>query len=216
MKHFAIENKYFGQGARAVIGCDEVGRGSLAGPVVAAAVSFKKPARIPSWWKFVNDSKTLKASDREELSEYIKDSAVWGIGVVGHEQIDRVNIHHASLRAMHMAVRKVVKELSESNVQVLVDGKFLIPKLHLPQQALVGGDGRVHSIAAASIIAKVYRDKLMAKLGRDHPQYLFAKHKGYATLAHRQAIAQHGLSAVHRATFCDNIVSTNIVRKIAS
>lgn len=217
MKRFATENLFLRNGIDAVVGCDEVGRGSLAGPVVAAAVTFNKPSRTPFWWKFVNDSKTLTPANRKELSEQIKDcAAAWGIGKVSHEQIDKINIHNASLKAMHIAVKEIVKKLQNQNLQILIDGKFQIPNLKYSQQAIIKGDSKVHSIAAASILAKVYRDELMEKLDETYPQYLFAKHKGYATLAHRKAIVQHGLSSVHRVSFCDNIFSTQPVKNIAS
>ncbi|MDQ3018370.1 MAG: ribonuclease HII [bacterium] len=191
----------------AVIGCDEVGRGSLAGPVVAAAVTFTKPVRAPKWWKYVTDSKRLSAVQRSELAQQILDIAAgWGIGVVEHNTIDEINIHHASLHAMKLAVHQVMEKLQIDNIHVLIDGKFKIPGCGFEQQAIVKGDSKVHSIAAASIVAKVYRDNVMKLLHEVYPEYQFDEHKGYATKKHRAAIVRYGLSTVHRVSFCDTIV----------
>lgn len=212
MKHFALEKKFYNQGYDVVIGCDEVGRGSLAGPVVAAAVYFDPPQKLPKWWKHVADSKTLSATNREEIAEGIRESATgWGMGWVGHGEIDRINIHQASLMAMGNAVGQLINQLSTARPILLIDGKFTINdktiKLRsLEQRAIIKGDSLVHSIAAASILAKVHRDSLMRDMHLLYPEYGFDAHKGYATVRHRTALQLHGLSAVHRATFCGKIV----------
>jgi ribonuclease HII len=207
MKHFDLESQLLKQGYDLIIGCDEVGRGSLAGPVVAAAVSFEKPTKIPAWWNMVDDSKKLSPSSREEIARKIIECASgWGIGTVSNAKIDGINIHNASLRAMSLAVGRLAKKHVAINSHVLVDGKFRIPDWQGSQAAVVRGDSEIHSIAAASIIAKVYRDKLMKRLHNKYPVYGFKDHKGYATLVHRRAIKDHGLSSVHRVSFCGNIV----------
>lgn len=208
MNRFALETKMLRSGFDAVIGCDEVGRGALAGPVVAAAVAFAKPPRAPRWWKQVADSKVLLPSHREELYTEIISAAIgWGIGVVEHSDIDRDNIHHASLAAMKIAVTQLQESVELSRPCVIIDGRFTIPDLiSVEQRAVVRGDSLVHSVAAASIIAKVYRDNLMMRLHDEHPLYGFSQHKGYATKQHRSAIKAHGLSSVHRVSFCGNIL----------
>jgi ribonuclease HII len=221
------ENQKLKQGYEYIIGCDEVGRGSLAGPVVAAAVVFDfskikdKGLRI----RDINDSKLLASEKREVLSENIKHcSLAWSIAEVPPEEIDVLNIHHASLLAMKKAVDSLLCHpglrsgihgptgsqtssealgfWDDTRTWLAVDGKFIIPNLSISQEAVVEGDGKILSVAAASIIAKVYRDDLMRKLHLEHPNYNFAKHKGYATELHREKILQYGLSPVHRLTFC--------------
>lgn len=197
-----------------IIGCDEVGRGCLAGPVVAAAVIFNSLEILEknlNWAKEIKDSKLLSPNKRSELALHIKQSAVtWGIGVVTPQRIDQINIHNASLLAMKKAVEHVEKQVAKKPRPknfICVDGKFIIPNLqNYTQEAVVGGDNKVFSISAASILAKVYRDELMVKLHKKFPEYSLSKHKGYATLEHRTAIKQHGLSSIHRISFCGNIV----------
>ncbi len=206
MKRFQLESKFLREGFDAVIGCDEVGRGCLAGPVVAASVTFQKPVRMPKWWKHVHDSKMLKPHIREELSAEILSSALgWGIGVVENDTIDMINIHYASLLAMKQAVEQLVVKLKLKNPYLLLDGKFTIHNISYTQQAIVTGDSKVHSIAAASIVAKVYRDSRMTELHEKYPHYGLDMHKGYATRMHREAVQAHGLSPVHRVSFCGKI-----------
>ncbi len=210
------ENQKRKQGYTHVIGCDEVGRGCLAGPVVAGAVMFPvqflNRKSLISNLKSVKDSKLLTADKREKLSKVIKQNALWSIGVVSQEVIDEINIHNATLLAMKKAVEKMCSANShelahDGNFFVTVDGKFVIPGLKMEQEAVVGGDNKILSIAAASIIAKVYRDELMIKLHKQYPIYNFAQHKGYGTLLHRTMILQNGLSPIHRKSFCKNLTS---------
>jgi ribonuclease HII len=211
---FKHEKQKLKDGYSYVIGCDEVGRGCLAGPVVAGAVVFEIPSdkimqsKSKQWMKEVRDSKLLNASKRSILDSQIRFQAVtFGIGVVSSSSVDKNNIHNASLLAMHKAVQEVLKKLSKnSKVFLMVDGKFVVPKLHIKQEAVVGGDSKIFSISAASIIAKVYRDDLMVKLDNKFPKYNFPKHKGYATLEHRLAIEKHGLSSIHRKSFCKKYI----------
>jgi ribonuclease HII len=176
-----------------VAGVDEVGRGCLAGPVVAGAVILDSERYIPR----VCDSKTVTALERERLYGQITRRAVaWSVMSADPEEIDRINIHQASLRAMQRAVLS----LSPLPDMVLVDA-FRIPEIPMAQRSVVHGDARCTAIAAASILAKVTRDRMMLELhGRD-PRYGFDRHKGYATRDHLDAVARYGYSEVHRRSF---------------
>ncbi len=173
-------------------GIDEVGRGPLAGPVVAAAVIFFRFGPLHG----LNDSKKLTAHTRENLFFPILQQALVGIGVASEEEIDRVNIYQAS----RLAMRKAVLALPHTPARLLVDGNM---KLDLPleQRPIVKGDQKSASIAAASIVAKVYRDAWMVHLDRIYPQYQFYKHKGYPTALHLKSLQACGPSPVHRRSF---------------
>ena len=176
-----------------VAGVDEVGRGCLAGPVVAAAVVLHEAHYV----RGVADSKVLDAEDREALYEPIVAASVaWAVSIVDAAEIDRINIHRASLQAMRQAVMALIPLPGF----VLVDG-FRIPELLMPQRPVIGGDRKSTAIAAASIVAKVTRDRLMATLHEADPRYGFDRHKGYATREHLDAVGRFGYSAVHRRTF---------------
>lgn len=188
-----IENSIRRYGYVHVAGCDEVGRGCLAGPVVAAAVILKPACYVAG----VADSKVLTADDRDGLFEEIQDAAVtWTVSVIEPAEIDRINIHRASLQAMREAIMALVPLPGF----VLVDG-FRVPELLMPQRPVIGGDRKSTAIAAASILAKVTRDRLMADLHVRDPRYGFDQHKGYATKAHLDAVGRFGYSPVHRRTF---------------
>ena len=188
-----LENALRRVGFVHVAGCDEVGRGCLAGPVVAAAVVRHPDPHIPG----VCDSKTVPAAERERLYEQILCAAVaWAVGEADPAEIDRLNIHQASLRAMQRAVL----QLAPLPDIVLVDA-FRVPDLPMAQRGVLHGDRRCSAIAAASIIAKVTRDRQMLELhGRD-PRYGFDRHQGYATADHLEAVARFGYSDVHRRSF---------------
>jgi ribonuclease HII len=176
-----------------VAGVDEVGRGCLAGPVVAAAVALRPDQYVQG----IADSKVLVAADRERLFGDITSAAVaWHVAIVEADEIDRMNIHRASLKAMREAVMALVPLPGF----VLVDG-FRIPDLPMAQRHMVGGDRRSTAIAAASILAKVTRDRIMTELHAVDPRYGFNQHKGYATRAHLDAVAAFGYSPRHRRTF---------------
>jgi len=177
-----------------VAGVDEAGRGPLAGPVVAAAVILPERFRHRS----LNDSKQLPHHVRESLYVEITTHAkiLWAVAIVGHEEIDRINI----LRATHQAMRSAVAQLDPPPQHVLIDGLPVRP-FPLPQTALIGGDARSFSIAAASIIAKVTRDRLMVELCAKYPGYDFARHKGYGTPQHLAALKKHGPCPIHRRSF---------------
>jgi ribonuclease HII len=188
-----LENSIRRYGYVHVAGVDEVGRGCLAGPVVAGAVILKPDCYVVG----VADSKVLTADDRERLFDGICGAAVsWHVSVVEPEEIDRINIHRASLQAMRDAILSLVPLPGF----VLVDG-FKVPDLMMPQRPVIHGDRRSTAIAAASILAKVTRDRLMAELHVRDPRYGFDQHKGYATKAHLDAVGRFGYSPVHRRTF---------------
>lgn len=181
-----------------ICGIDEVGRGPLAGPVVAGAVILPKDCRI----LYINDSKKLSAAKREELDAIIREQAVAvGIGVVPPERIDEINI----LQATYEAMRKALRELSVTP-DILLNDAVTIPEVKIPQVPIVKGDAKSISIGAASIVAKVYRDRLMVELSAQYPQYGFAGNKGYGSAEHIAAIRQYGLTPVHRRSFVGNIV----------
>ncbi|HUI91836.1 MAG TPA: ribonuclease HII [Chitinivibrionales bacterium] len=189
-----------GLGCR-VAGLDEAGRGPLAGPVVAAAVMLDLGRPIPG----VNDSKKLSAKKRDELyGLIIAGAAAWAVGEASVEEIDKHNILQASLLAMKRALDAMSRPWSLA----LVDGNRGIPDLDNGRQlTVVGGDGKSASIAAASIIAKVTRDRIMASWHGRYPAYEFSLHKGYGTALHRERIRQLGLCEIHRKSFCANLVS---------
>jgi ribonuclease HII len=190
---FALRRALLAAGARSVAGVDEVGVGPLAGPVVAAAVVL--PARIDLIG--LNDSKKLRRAERERLDRAIRDQAVAVcVAEVPPSEVDRLNVYHAALEAM----RRAVEGLDTRPDHVLVDART-IPGIGIPQTPLVGGDGRDGTIAAASIVAKVYRDSLMERLDRRHPGYGFARHKGYPTPEHLRALTRLGPSRIHRHSF---------------
>ncbi len=188
-----FEKKLQAQGFQFIAGVDEVGRGCLAGPVVAAAVILPEKTKIPK----LDDSKKLSPSLREKIcAEIIKKALAIGIAEVSPEIIDQKNIHRASLLAMLEAVKK----LDPQPDYLLIDGRFKI-KSALPQIAIIKGDGKSASIAAASVVAKVYRDNLMKKWDAKFPLYNFSKHKGYATKLHCQALEDFGPCEIHRKSF---------------
>jgi ribonuclease HII len=188
-----LENSFRRMGFNHVAGVDEVGRGCLAGPVVAAAVVLNPDRYVPR----VCDSKTVTALERERLYLSITRAAVaWGVAAAEPEEIDSINIHQASLRAMQRAVLL----LAPSPDCVLVDA-FRSPDLLMAQRAVIHGDSRCTAIAAASIIAKVTRDRMMQELHVRDPRYGFDRHKGYATRDHLDAVARFGYSDVHRRSF---------------
>lgn len=175
-------------------GCDEAGRGCLAGPVVAAVVILPKRYRNP----ILNDSKKLTASQRDELKVEIMEKAVaWNIAMVDNHEIDKINILRATYMAMHLAI----EGLSRMPELLLVDGNTFIPFKKIPFKTIVQGDGKFMSIAAASVLAKTYRDEYMNTLHEQFPIYGWNTNKGYPTQEHRDAIAEHGITDYHRRTF---------------
>jgi ribonuclease HII len=188
-----VEKGLWDRGYRYLAGIDEAGRGALAGPVVAAAIVLPPYAGIPR----VDDSKRLTPHVRELLYAQIQSVATFiGVGIVGAEVIDQINIRQGTLKAMMAALQGA----SQNIEYLLVDGLETVP-VPLTQQAFVRGDQTIGSIAAASIVAKVTRDRLMDTMEQQYPGYGFAQHKGYGTSTHLQAIRQRGPSVIHRRTF---------------
>lgn len=188
------EKEAFLEGCTSVVGVDEAGRGPLAGPVVAAAVCFSLPLPVNP---LIRDSKSLSALQRSSVVfDIYRSAAAVGIGVVWHEEVDSINIHRASLRAMERAV----KALPMVPDMLLIDGRFRITAT-IAQRPIVAGDKLSLSIAAASIIAKTTRDRIMDAYHKIFPEYGFSRHKGYGTKAHLGALDGAGPSPVHRLTF---------------
>jgi ribonuclease HII len=193
MMDLRYEQLHWKAGRHFVAGIDEAGRGPLAGPVVAAAVIMPGDCLLDG----VNDSKKLRPAEREELFALIKDRALCvGIGIVDHSEIDRINILQATMKAMRLAVA----QLSVRPDHLLVDGPRYDDR-SIPYTAIIGGDAKCFSIAAASIIAKVTRDRIMIEYDRSYPAYGFSRHKGYGTAEHLAALQAHGACAIHRRTF---------------
>lgn len=194
MKHYEklYTNRQF------IGGIDEVGRGPLAGPVVACCVILPKDCDI----LYLNDSKQLSAKKREQLYEEIMEKAVSvGIGVVSHEVIDERNI----LQATYQAIRDAIGEMPIKPDQLLVDA-VTIPEIDIPQRGIIGGDGKSISIAAASIVAKVTRDRMMEEFDKVYPEYRFASNKGYGSAEHIQALRTVGPCPIHRRSFIGNLI----------
>ncbi len=193
MLQYTLENKYAAEGYAVICGTDEAGRGCLAGPVVAAACILPAGLMIDG----LNDSKKLSPKRREALYDVITVSALsYAISSSSVEEIDSMNI----LEASQLAMRRAVSELSPAPDLILVDGN-IARGFHVRAVPVVHGDATSPSIAAASILAKVYRDRLMVELDREYPEYGFAKHKAYCTAEHEAAIRKYGVSACHRKTF---------------
>jgi len=173
-----------------IAGVDEVGRGCLAGPVVAASVILKRPI------KGLMDSKRLSSKKREDLSQIIIKNSIFAIGAADSQEIDQINILQASLLAMQRSLEK----LDIQPKKVLVDGNHIF-ETSIEIEAIVGGDNLIPSISAASIVAKVFRDRLMMAYSKEFPNYGFDKHKGYPTKLHKEMLKKYGLTRIHRRTF---------------
>lgn len=204
--HF--ESTLWKRGLQFIAGIDEVGRGPLAGPVVAAAVIFPPDFFLSR----VDDSKRLSLEMREQLyPQIIESCTTYGVGIVSVEEIDRLNIYQAAMLAM----RKALSQLFPAAQHVLVDGRRPIPELDLPQTAIIKGDGLSFTIGAASIIAKVIRDRMMIDYHRQFPHYAFDEHKGYPTPAHIAALRQYGPCEIHRRSFHPKALREyNVRRKV--
>lgn len=190
-----VEKTLWKSGFKYVCGIDEVGRGAFAGPVVAGAVVFPPNVILP---KGITDSKLLTPKKREKLAEEIKKIALcWAVSEISVMHINKLGIG----KATQMAFRKVVKNLREDPDFILIDAFYIKHLNRKKQKAIVHGDRICVSIAASSIVAKVYRDNLMRKLHEKYPEYGFCEHKGYGTKKHCEAIKKHGLSRVHRRSF---------------
>lgn len=212
---FERERRQSHRAHRYIVGIDEAGRGPLAGPVVAAAAAYRDqedfivhPDQEPLM-RFVRDSKTLSEKQREEMYEFVTRHFFIGEGIVYPETIDRINILEASFLAMKEAIGNLRRGIAEENGHeghkntffLLVDGNMAIPNCSYEQEAIISGDASVRSIAAASIVAKVTRDRMMLAYDREFPAYGFAKHKGYGTKEHMEALRRFGPSPIHRMSF---------------
>lgn len=195
-----IDKEFFDIGLKYVCGIDEAGRGPLAGPVVVASVILPENSMIEG----INDSKKVSESKREKLYDIILQEAIsYGIGIIYQDEIDEINILQATKKGLHEAVMKM--EI-KPNV-ILVDALTGIDTLGIPYKSIIKGDAKSYSIGAASIIAKVTRDRIMREWDKVYPEYGFAGHKGYGTAKHIEAIKKYGLTPIHRKTFCKNFVN---------
>ena len=192
MPDYSFEQQYLDQGFSLIAGVDEAGRGPWAGPVVAAAVILDE-SNIPSG---LNDSKKLNEQKREKLFDPIQQYCLVGVGIVDAAKIDQINILQATMRAMELAI----KDLPDQPDFTLIDGNRS-PDIKMPSEAIKKGDAKSLSIAAASIIAKVTRDRMMHKYDLQFPDYGFAQHKGYGTAKHSAALNAHGPCVIHRMSF---------------
>lgn len=198
-----IEENLHSQGIEYICGIDEAGRGPLAGPVVVAAAIMPKDSMIEG----VNDSKKVSEKKRELLYEKITEEAIaWGVGIIDQKEIDRINI----LNATKEGLTEAVKSLNVRPDRIIVDALNGIDTLGIPYTSIIKGDAKCYSIAAASIIAKVTRDRIMRQWDEIYPEYGFEKHKGYGTKAHIEAIKQYGLCPLHRLSFTKNIIRKEI------
>lgn len=194
-----IEENLYEQGCNSICGIDEAGRGPLAGPVVVAAVIMPRNSMIEG----VNDSKKVSEKKREALYEQILQEAIsYGIGIIDQKEIDNINILNATKKGLTTAIQA----LTVRPDRIIVDALEHIDTCHIPYTSIIKGDAKCYSIAAASIIAKVTRDRIMRQWDEIYPQYGFAKHKGYGTKAHIEAIKEYGLTPIHRLSFVKNII----------
>lgn len=195
-----IEAKLYSKGMNYICGIDEAGRGPLAGPVVVASVIMPKDSMIEG----VNDSKKISESKREKLYEKIIEEAIsYGVGIIDQKEIDEINILNATKKGLTTSL----KELSVKPDIILVDALTGIDTLQIPYQSIIKGDAKAYSISAASIIAKVTRDRIMREWDKIYPQYGFAKHKGYGTATHISAIKEYGICPIHRLSFVKNFIN---------
>ena len=198
-----LEQELIASGYRRVAGIDEAGRGALAGPVVAAAVILPEECDVEG----VRDSKRVPEAEREELyGKIIASAEAWGVGVIDNSTVDAINILQATFRAMKQAV----SSLSIKPDYALIDGRD-IPKLEVRSRGVIKGDSVSLSIAAASILAKVTRDRVMRKKGEEFPWYGFQQNKGYGTQKHREAIQEYGPCTLHRLTFLGNLLQERLL-----
>jgi len=209
-----LEKELLKQGYEMIIGVDEAGKGPLAGPVVACAAAYK--LQIPKnksqanskfqilnskFFSLIRDSKMLSHKQRESLYDFIHEHFYVGVGICDHKTIDRMNILQASFLAMKKALTSLKQNYKNTKCIILIDGSGRIPNFSMEQKAIVRGDKIVKSISAASIIAKVTRDRIMLEMHEEYPQYCFNRHKGYGTKLHMEMLTKHGPCEIHRQSF---------------
>ena len=203
--HLEKEKFHWEQGRKFVAGIDEAGRGPLAGPVVAGAVIVRPDIideiKNTPEFKIIRDSKTLSEKQREKAYDFITRHFQWGVGISDEKTIDRINILQAAFLAMKKAISDLKSKIKCEPEIILVDGRSPVPNISIFQESIVGGDKFVFSISAASIIAKVTRDRMMLDFHEKYPVYGFAKHKGYGTKMHFEMIGKYGLCEIHRKSF---------------
>ena len=199
MANFEYENELRKKGITIIGGTDEAGRGPLFGPVVASCVVLNDNFDI----KGINDSKKLSEKKREEYYDYIMQNAIVGVSIISNEEIDKINIYEASRKAMMEAIRKVQQKV---NLQYVLTDAMKLPDLEIGHLPIIKGDAKSYSIAAASIIAKVTRDRIMRQWDEIYPEYGFEKHKGYGTKVHIEAIKEYGICPLHRKSFVKNFI----------
>ena len=204
-----IEEEFYSKGITSIAGIDEAGRGPLAGPVVVACVVMPRDSMIEG----VNDSKKVSEKKREKLYEQILEEALgFGVGIISQEEIDKINILNATKEGLTAAIKEMERDLQKKKIGfekpeiILVDALTKIDTDHIPYRSIIKGDAKSYSIAAASIVAKVTRDRIMRAWDEVYPMYGFEKHKGYGTAAHIAAIKEYGLCPLHRRSFVKNIV----------
>ena len=198
-----FENNLYDEGNKYICGIDEAGRGPLAGPVVVGAVVMKPDSKL----EWVNDSKKVTEKRREILYDRIlEESLAWGVGIVSWDEIDDLNILNATKKGLTKALKQVVEKLKTKPDIVLVDALREIDTLGIPYQSIIKGDATCYSIACSSIIAKVTRDRIMREYDEAFPEYGFAKHKGYGTKEHIEAIKKYGPCLIHRKSFITHFI----------
>ena len=194
-----IEKEFFDKGVKCIAGIDEAGRGPLAGPVVVASVILPEDSMIEG----VNDSKKVSENKREKLYEIITNEAIsYGVGIIYPEEIDEINILQATKKGVTMAI----KQMEQKPNIIMVDALTGIDTLGIPYKSIIKGDAKCYSIAAASIIAKVTRDRIMREWDKVYPEYGFAAHKGYGTAKHIAALKEYGPCPIHRRSFIKNFI----------
>lgn len=197
------EENLYNEGLKYICGIDEAGRGPLAGPVVIGAVVMPRESKL----EFMNDSKKVTAKRRDILYDEIVSSAIaYGVGIISQEEIDEINILNATKKGLHVALGQVIEKLNTKPDIVLVDALREIDTYGVTYESIIKGDATCYSISAASIIAKVTRDRIMEEWDKIYPMYGFSKHKGYGTKAHIEAIKQYGPCPLHRKSFIKNFI----------
>ena len=198
-----FESNLYNEGYNLICGVDEAGRGPLAGPVAIGAVVMKPESKL----EWVNDSKKVTEKRREILYDrIIEDSLAWSVQLISQQEIDEMNILEATKKGLTLAIQDIINQLHKKPDIVIVDALREINTLGIEYQSIIRGDATCYSIACASIIAKVTRDRIMRELDLKYPEYGFAKHKGYGTASHIEAIKKYGLSDIHRRTFTKNFI----------
>lgn len=197
------EENLYSEGNKLICGVDEAGRGPLAGPVAVGAVVMKNDSML----EWVNDSKKVTEKRREILyDKIIEDSLAWSVQLISEKDIDELNILNATKKGVTLAIKDIMEQLKTKPDIIILDALREIDTFNIPYQSIIKGDATCYSISCASILAKVTRDRLMKQYDEEYPEYGFAKHKGYGTKMHIDAIKQYGPTEIHRKTFIENFI----------